>query len=163
MTLNPLPTVADHYIWLLQSAQQTPEVDPADAQPDLDCLLAQDLQLQGILITHTAAEPTSSGDRLCKQTVAPAFGAAGETMHEPVCQLTAHGAVGAAFGARCACLFEGTPAHMLSCGVGRKRTIKPFLRSETPTVVASVTRFDARGVHCDGVLATLRRWKHQFT
>lgn len=49
----------------------------------------------------------------------------------------------------------------LPSSIGVERAINPFLRSDTPAVIASVTRFDAQGVHSDGVFATLRRWKNQ--
>lgn len=49
----------------------------------------------------------------------------------------------------------------LPSSIGVERAINPFLRSDTPAVIASVTRFDAQGVHSDGIFATLRRWKNQ--
>lgn len=56
---------------------------------------------------------------------------------------------------------QGLPT--LPSSIGKERAINPFLRSDTPTVIASVTRFDAQGVHRDGIFATLRRWKNQST
>ena len=50
---------------------------------------------------------------------------------------------------------------ILPSRIGVERAINPFLRSDTPAVIASVTRFDAQGVHSDGIFATLRRWKNQ--
>jgi hydroxyacylglutathione hydrolase len=55
---------------------------------------------------------------------------------------------------------QGLPT--LPSSIGLERSLNPFLRSDTPAVIASVTRFDAQGVHSDGVFATLRRWKNQF-
>ena len=49
----------------------------------------------------------------------------------------------------------------LPSSIGLERSINPFLRSDTPAVIASVTQFDAQGVHRDGTFATLRRWKNQ--
>ncbi len=40
--------------------------------------------------------------------------------------------------------------------------INPFLRSEQPTIVASVRRFDADGVARNGAFSTLREWKNQY-
>ena len=40
--------------------------------------------------------------------------------------------------------------------------INPFLRSEQPTIVASVRRFDAEGLAHNGAFATLRQWKNQY-
>ena len=51
----------------------------------------------------------------------------------------------------------------LPSSIGLERAINPFLRSETAPVVASVTRFDAQGTQTDGVFATLRRWKNQYS
>jgi hydroxyacylglutathione hydrolase len=51
----------------------------------------------------------------------------------------------------------------LPSSIGIEKAINPFLRSDTAPVIASVTRFDAQGVHSDGVFATLRRWKNQST
>lgn len=56
---------------------------------------------------------------------------------------------------------QGRPT--LPTTIGTERLINPFLRSDATPVVASVTRFDAQGVHSDGVFATLRRWKNQST
>ncbi len=51
----------------------------------------------------------------------------------------------------------------LPSSIGLERAINPFLRSETAPVLASVTRFDAQGVQTEGVFATLRRWKNQYS
>ena len=40
--------------------------------------------------------------------------------------------------------------------------INPFLRSEQPTIVASIRRFDADGVARNGAFSTLREWKNQY-
>lgn len=56
---------------------------------------------------------------------------------------------------------QGRPT--LPSSIGVECAINPFLRSDTPAVIASVTRFDAQGVHSDGIFATLRRWKNQST
>ncbi len=56
---------------------------------------------------------------------------------------------------------QGLPT--LPSRIDLERAINPFLRSDTPAVIASVTRFDAQGVHHDGSFATLRRWKNQST
>jgi hydroxyacylglutathione hydrolase len=56
---------------------------------------------------------------------------------------------------------EGQPT--LPSNIGLERAINPFMRSDSPAVIASVTRFDAQGVNSDGIFATLRRWKNQST
>ena len=49
----------------------------------------------------------------------------------------------------------------LPSSIALECAINPFLRSDNPSVIASVTQFDAQGVHSDGIFATLRRWKNQ--
>ena len=53
---------------------------------------------------------------------------------------------------------KGLPT--LPSSIGMERAINPFLRSDAPAVIASVTQFDAQGVLSDGIFATLRRWKN---
>ena len=43
-----------------------------------------------------------------------------------------------------------------------ERHINPFLRSEQPTILASVRRFDADSVARDGAFSALRQWKNQY-
>ncbi len=231
-------------------------VDPGDAQPVLDYLQANALQLESILITHHHIDHTGGVEHLRVGTGAAVFGPATETMPEPLQRLRGGQGVdvlglhfrvldvpghtsghiayvcddvaGAPmlfcgdtlFSAGCGRLFEGTPAQMLASlnllaelpgstrvcctheytlsnlkfarevdpenielkdyqqqcvalraqglptlptSIGLEREINPFLRSDTPAVIASVTRFDAQGVHSDGIFATLRRWKNQST
>ncbi|EIC20549.1 hydroxyacylglutathione hydrolase [Thiorhodovibrio frisius] len=54
MRIEPIPAFADNYIWLLRQPQdpRVAVVDPGDAQPVLDYLAAQHLELTAILITH---------------------------------------------------------------------------------------------------------------
>lgn len=56
---------------------------------------------------------------------------------------------------------KGLPT--LPSSIGMERAINPFLRSDAPAVIASVTQFDAQGVLSDGIFATLRRWKNIST
>lgn len=46
--------------------------------------------------------------------------------------------------------------------VGQERTINPFLRTHTPSVIASVLRYDASAVELHGVFASLREWKNIY-
>lgn len=54
---------------------------------------------------------------------------------------------------------QGLPT--LPSSIGVERSINPFLRSDTPGVIATVTQFDAQGALSEGIFATLRRWKNQ--
>lgn len=56
---------------------------------------------------------------------------------------------------------QGLPT--LPSHIALERQINPFLRSNQPTIAASVRAFDALAVERDGVFATLRQWKNQYT
>jgi hydroxyacylglutathione hydrolase len=56
---------------------------------------------------------------------------------------------------------QGLPT--LPSTMGQERQINPFLRSTQPTLMASARRFDATSVDQNGVFATLRLWKNQYT
>lgn len=53
-TIHPIPAFTDNYIWAACEAdsRQICVVDPGDAQPVIDYLQGNDLQLSDILITH---------------------------------------------------------------------------------------------------------------
>ena len=56
---------------------------------------------------------------------------------------------------------QGLPT--LPSTMGQERQINPFLRSTQPTIMASARRFDATSADQNGVFATLRLWKNQYT
>lgn len=67
----------------------------------------------------------------------------------------------AAYNAHCQHLrAQGLPT--LPSTIAIERQINPFLRSRTPTIMASARKFDAKSVDRDGVFATLRQWKNQY-
>jgi hydroxyacylglutathione hydrolase len=66
-----------------------------------------------------------------------------------------------AYQAQCQAL-RGQNLPTLPSTIEMERQINPFLRSEQPTIVASVRRFDADGVKSHGAFATLRQWKNQY-
>ncbi len=53
-TIHPIPAFTDNYIWAVSDAdsRKVCVVDPGDAQPVIDYLQSNDLQLSEILITH---------------------------------------------------------------------------------------------------------------
>ena len=51
-----IPAFKDNYIWLLTLGKRAVVVDPGDARPVIAKLLADDLLLEGILITHHHAD-----------------------------------------------------------------------------------------------------------
>ena len=84
MTLLPLPAFDDNYIWMLHDGHQALVVDPGDAQPVLQALQAQHLQLQAILVTHHHADHVGGVTELRAATGASVHGPAGEDMPEPL-------------------------------------------------------------------------------
>ncbi len=66
-----------------------------------------------------------------------------------------------AYQAQCQVL-RGNGLPTLPSTIDTERQINPFLRSELPTIVAAVRRFDAQGLTSLGAFATLRQWKNQY-
>ncbi len=88
MTLLPLPAFDDNYLWMLHDGHQALVVDPGDAQPVLQALQAQHLQLQAILVTHHHADHIGGVAELRQATGATVHGPAGEEMPEPLQRYT---------------------------------------------------------------------------
>ncbi|MCW8884147.1 MAG: hydroxyacylglutathione hydrolase [Motiliproteus sp.] len=76
--ITPIPAFDDNYIWMLQKpgSHDVVVVDPGDATPVLAKLKQDQLQLQGILITHHHADHTGGADQLAKQFDVPVYGPA---------------------------------------------------------------------------------------
>ena len=72
----------DNYIWLLQEANSPycVVVDPGDAQPVLEYLLANRQQLAAILITHHHADHCGGVATLLEHFSVPVYGPAGESI-----------------------------------------------------------------------------------
>lgn len=87
MKLIPLPAFEDNYIWMLHDGQSALVVDPGDAQPVLEALQRESLELAGILVTHHHADHTGGVDILRNRTDAAVFGPARERMPEPLQRL----------------------------------------------------------------------------
>ncbi|WP_342621133.1 hydroxyacylglutathione hydrolase [Rhodoferax sp. GW822-FHT02A01] len=88
MKLIPLPAFADNYIWMLHDGRKALVVDPGDAQPVLEALQREGLQLETILVTHHHADHTGGVAQLRDTTSAQVFGPAGEEMPEPLKRLS---------------------------------------------------------------------------
>ena len=84
MKLLPLPAFTDNYIWMLHDGRKALVVDPGDAQPVLDALQREGLQLETILVTHHHADHTGGVAQLRDSTGAQVYGPAGEEMPEPL-------------------------------------------------------------------------------
>ena len=88
MKLLPLPAFTDNYIWMLHDGRKALVVDPGDAQPVLDALQREGLQLETILVTHHHADHTGGVAQLRDSTGAQVYGPAGEEMPEPLKRLS---------------------------------------------------------------------------
>ncbi|RFO96987.1 hydroxyacylglutathione hydrolase [Rhodoferax lacus] len=84
MKLIPLPAFTDNYIWMLHDGHQALVVDPGDAQPVLDALQREGLQLESILVTHHHADHTGGVAELQKTTGAQVCGPATENIPGPL-------------------------------------------------------------------------------
>jgi hydroxyacylglutathione hydrolase len=87
MKLIALPAFSDNYIWLLHDKGRAVVVDPGQAQPVLDLLQREQLQLEAILLTHHHADHVGGVDNLREQTGARVYGPAQEPMPEPLTRL----------------------------------------------------------------------------
>lgn len=52
MTITPLAAFSDNYIWVYEDNKEAIIVDPGEAEPVLDYIKEQELQLDAILLTH---------------------------------------------------------------------------------------------------------------
>jgi hydroxyacylglutathione hydrolase len=87
MYLIPLPAFQDNYLWLLHDGHRALVVDPGDAQPVLDYLQRNGLQLEAILVTHHHPDHIGGLDALREATGARVFGPARERIPEPLTRL----------------------------------------------------------------------------
>ena len=80
MTIIPLPAFSDNYIWLMHDGHHALVVDPGDAQPVIDHLEREQLQLAAILITHHHADHVGGLRSLLAHAPVPVFGPANENI-----------------------------------------------------------------------------------
>ena len=70
----PLRAFNDNYIWTLRDARYAIVVDPGDAQPVLDYLAAEKLELLAVVITHHHADHIGGVARLIAGRKLPVYG-----------------------------------------------------------------------------------------
>ncbi len=75
-----IPAFKDNYIWLLRKGRSAVVVDPGDAQPVLEVLKQEALQLEAILITHHHADHQGGVARLLSEYPVEVFGPAAESI-----------------------------------------------------------------------------------
>ena len=74
----PLRAFKDNYIWTLRNDRYAAVVDPGDAQPVLDYLQSERLQLCAILATHHHADHVGGVADLLARHAVPVYGPRGE-------------------------------------------------------------------------------------
>lgn len=79
MKLMPLPALADNYIWMLHNGTQALVIDPGDAQPVLESLQRERVQLQAIVVTHHHNDHIAGVDILRRATGARVLGSSTST------------------------------------------------------------------------------------
>ncbi len=70
----PLRAFNDNYIWTIRDATRAVVVDPGDAQPVLDYLAAENLELLAIVITHHHQDHIGGVARLVQGRTIPVYG-----------------------------------------------------------------------------------------
>lgn len=82
MKIVPIPAFSDNYIWTLYDASHAVVVDPGDAQPVLDFLARERLELAAILNTHHHADHVGGNAALLARFPVPVYGPRDERIPE---------------------------------------------------------------------------------
>ncbi len=83
--ITAIHAFADNYIWMISNGREAIVVDPGQAQPVLEALAAQKLELTAILLTHHHQDHVGGVTALLEATQAKVYGPAGETL--PFCDV----------------------------------------------------------------------------
>jgi hydroxyacylglutathione hydrolase len=84
LMVEPIRAFNDNYIWALRDGRSVAVVDPGDAQPVLDYLARERLQLVAILATHHHADHVGGVAELLRGRDIPVYG----PKNEPISTLT---------------------------------------------------------------------------
>lgn len=79
-TIMAIPAFRDNYIWLIRQGVAAIVVDPGDAEPVLDTLRQEGLQLAAILLTHHHADHCGGVADLIAVGPVPVYGPAAESI-----------------------------------------------------------------------------------
>ena len=80
LVIQPIEAFSDNYIWLLIRGDQAFVVDPGDADPVLQRLETDNLELRGILITHHHFDHIGGVETLVSKTGCQVWGPKNSTM-----------------------------------------------------------------------------------
>jgi hydroxyacylglutathione hydrolase len=83
----PVKAFKDNYVWTLRNATHAAVVDPGEAQPVLDYLAREKLELAAILATHHHADHVGGIAEILQRHRVPVYGPRGEpipTLTQPV-------------------------------------------------------------------------------
>ncbi len=84
LKIFPIPAFDDNYIWAIHNTHELVVVDPGEAEPVLDFLKKEKLQLTAILITHHHGDHIGGNRELLKHFDIPVYGPA----HEKISTVT---------------------------------------------------------------------------
>ena len=73
LQITPIPAFNDNYIWLLHAQSHAVVIDPGIAQPVIETLKRQQLQLKAILVTHYHNDHIDGVDELVKFANCPVY------------------------------------------------------------------------------------------
>lgn len=82
MNIVPIPAFSDNYIWTIRDATHAVVVDPGDAQPVIDYLRREGLELAAILNTHHHADHVGGNAALLALFPVPIYGPRDERIPE---------------------------------------------------------------------------------
>ena len=73
-TITPIKAFHDNYIWCLQNGKYALVVDPGDANPVINYMIKQQLELVAILITHHHPDHVGGNKSLIEKFNVPVYG-----------------------------------------------------------------------------------------